>query len=284
MRLSPPEPRYARLRGKNLYAQHLAVARQLTARFSRLPGVQLVLGLGSLARGFADRWSDLDLVVLGHGPGLRKLWRGEQIHGGINVDLYPIDTMTSPASGWHDACRQAVSESVVLFSRNPKLLADLRRHLRLGRSEMRGRVIACLFELGAMGYQPRSWRNRQRHGYVWPLVPDLWLRRGCLASAHANADRALDMLLQLLFLLNGRLPPYVKWRLFLAPGLPWLPQGFTRHLDQITGAARNLAGYQQRQRHLLALIEAAVAELEHRRLLGPSTYRRFIERYLAYNM
>jgi hypothetical protein len=282
-RLCPQEPRYARLQGQNLYLQHLAVAKRLAARFSRLPGVDMVLGLGSLARGFADRWSDLDLAVLGHGRGLRKLWRGEQSYGGFSVDLYVIDTTLAPASTWSEARRQALAESVVLFSRNRRLLAHLRSHLRLSRGEMRDRVAQCLFELGAMGYQPRHWRGRKRHGYVWGLVPDLWIRRGCLLSAHANADRALDMLLQLLFLMNGRLPPHPKWRLFLAPGLPWLPRGFSQRPARMTAARRDLAGYRLRERHLLTLVEAVVTELERRALLGPDTYRRFVERYPDYN-
>jgi len=111
VRLGPPESCYKLLQGKNLYLYHVAVAEAIADRISNLSGVEIVLGLGSLSRGFADEWSDVDIAVLGRGHGLRRLWRGERSFAGLSIDLFVIDLDAAPPSKWDSSRRQDARRS-----------------------------------------------------------------------------------------------------------------------------------------------------------------------------
>jgi hypothetical protein len=127
-----------------------------------------------------------------------------------------------------------------------------------------------------LGFCPRAWVGQVRHGYLWPLPHDLWIRRGHLPSAHATADQALALALQLLFLVNARLPPDPKWLRFLAPGLPWLPEGAGGLLETAEAAPRDQAGFATRSDAILRLVEAASERLEAGRELAADIYRSYL--------
>lgn len=125
--LRPPNPAYTFLHSENIYLHHVALAEALSGAIQQLPGVEAILGLGSLARGFADQWSDLDLAVLGRGTGLKQLWKGERSLAGIDVDLFVIDLDTTPPSSWDDSRLQAYEESVILFARDTDIIKLLQQ-------------------------------------------------------------------------------------------------------------------------------------------------------------
>jgi len=103
-RVQPRLKGYESLKGQSWLLHHRAMARVLVEKLGHLPGVQAVLGLGSVARGFADAWSDLDLAVIlrgGHGVP----WRGERWFAGVSVDLYAVDLDASPSTGWDESRR-----------------------------------------------------------------------------------------------------------------------------------------------------------------------------------
>lgn len=282
-RLSPLDPRYLRLRGANLFAYHCAVAETLTERFSGVPGVEFVLGLGSLARGFADEWSDLDIAVLGRGEHLTRFWTGERWLAGLSVDLFVIDLDRSPPTTWDPERRQALEESRVLFHGRGHRVSSLRNVLKLRPRERRRALLDALFEIGWLGFSPTDWLMKDIYGYKWSLPPDQWLRRGCCASAHITIDRVLDKLIQLLFLLNHRRVPDPKWRRFLAPGLDVLPTGFLRAVEEIEALPRDAAHYRSRSERLLGLIAGAVRLLSREGILKGDLYSEFLGNSSDYN-
>jgi len=261
-RLSPPEPHYAFVQGENLYLHHVAVAEALVEQIQEDPGVEVILGLGSLARGFGDAWSDIDLAVLGRGPGVGKLWRGERWFAGLSVDLYPVDLEASPPSTWDDTRLQAFEESLVLFRRHPSAVQALRQALRLGTEARRERTRELLFKIGWLGFEPRTWYGQHKYGYTWALPHDLWIKRGCVAAAHVIIDRVLDYALQILFLTNDRRIPDPKWRHYLVSGLPWLPEDFHTLFKNVEEAPRDYRGFQLRSEALFLIIECLVERLE----------------------
>ncbi len=252
--LSPPKKAYTLLQGENLYLHHAALAEALTHSWQELPGVQAILGLGSLSRHFADAWSDLDLAVLGSGPDLAEFWRGERNLAGIDVDLFVVDLASSPPDAWDDSRLQAFEESVILFARNPSIIQLLQQAVRFDEKEQMLKIQEIVLKLGWIGFQPRAWYDLHTYGYLWSVPYDLWMRRGSTASAHATVDKALDLTVQLLFLTNGQRIPDVKWRRFLVPHLPWLPPHFASLLEQVDTGIRNADGFQSRATAVLRVV------------------------------
>jgi hypothetical protein len=247
------------------------MARVLSAKLSRLPGVQAVLGLGSVARGFADAWSDLDLAVILRG-GRGVPWRGERWFAGVSVDLYAVDLQASPIAGWDESRRQAFEEGIVLYSGPGFSLPAFRQALRLDERARREALVELLFKIGWLGFEPRGWYSRVVHGYRWALPHDLWLARGSVPAAHVMVDRVLDYTFELLFLINGRRPVDPKWRRYLVEHLSWLPPSFSRGLATLEGARRDHRGFGVRARVLHELVEAAVKELIRRGDLPKTPY------------
>jgi predicted nucleotidyltransferase len=261
----------------------MALAESLTAQIRKVPEAEVVLGMGSLARGFGDRWSDLDLAVLGHGLDAGPFWRGERYLAGVSVDLFVVDLASVPPSRWDVGRREAFEESVVLFRRDPALLRGLRRRLRLGRRERLERIRDLLFRLGWLGFAPREWYGKRKYGYHWELPPDVWVQRGSVSSAHGTVDQAYDMALQMLYLLNGRHVPDPKWRRFRAAGLAWSPEGFAGLRDQVEGGARDEPAYARRAEATVALVEGMVRHLEDRGEIEGDWYAAYLDSCPDYN-
>jgi RimJ/RimL family protein N-acetyltransferase/predicted nucleotidyltransferase len=267
---------YTLLQGENLYLHHAALALALTHSLQELPGVQAILGLGSLTRNFADAWSDLDLAVLGSGPDLAQLWRGERNLAGIDVDLFVVDLESSPPHTWDDSRLQAFEESVVLFARDSGIIQLLQQAVRFDEKEQVMKIQEMVLKLGWIGFQPRAWYDLHKYGYLWSVPYDLWMRRGSTASAHATVDSALDLTVQLLFLTNRQRIPDVKWRRFLVPHLPWLPPHFASLLEQVDTGIRNADGFQSRAAAVLTIVEGVVSYLEEMGKINGDLYQSYL--------
>jgi hypothetical protein len=282
-RLAPFDTVYRQLRGENLFLHHVALADCLSSKIRRLPQVELILGMGSLARGFGDQWSDLDLAVLGHGLRPEHLWRGERWLAGVSVDLFQVDLAASPVTRWKADRREAFQESIVLFCRDKVQAQRLRRGVLLSPRERRRRMLDVLFRLGWVGFAPHAWYGQTRHGYHWELPADVWVQRGCLSAAHATVDQAFDMLLQLLYLINRRHVPDPKWRRFRVTGLGWLPQDFTALREVVETSPRDASSYTRRAEAMLALVEQIVRHLEDCEDLGVDWYAAYLDICPDYN-
>jgi RimJ/RimL family protein N-acetyltransferase len=270
-RLSPKRQSYLRVQGQNVFFHHVALAEALIGQFAAVPGALAILGQGSLARGFADSFSDLDLVLVG--KGLSRLpWRGERWLAGVSVDLYAVDLQSARPEAWGSVCKQAFQESVVLWSSAAFDLRAFSDSLALKRRERRDALCELIFKMGWLGFSPSRWFGKVVRGYHWSLPHDLWLRRGSLASAHTTVDRVLDYLLELLFFLNGERPPDAKWRRYLVTDLSFTPPGFAKQLDRVERTARDERGFAARAKALRACIDATIEELEARGDLAANLY------------
>ncbi len=274
--LSLPKKAYTLLQGENMYLHHAALAEVVTHSLQELPGVQAILGLGSLFRHFGDSWSDLDLAVLGSGPDLAQLWRGERSFAGIDVDLFVVDLESFPPDTWDDSRLQAFEESVILFARDASIIQLLQQAVRFDEKEQIIKIQEIVLKLGWIGFQPRAWYDLHKYGYLWSVPYDLWLRRGSTASAHATVDRVLDFTVQLLFLTNRQRIPDVKWRRFLVPHLPWLPPHFASLLEQVDTGIRNEDGFLSRATAVLTIVEGVVSYLEEVGKINGDIYQTYL--------
>jgi RimJ/RimL family protein N-acetyltransferase len=282
-RIAPSDRRYVDLQGDNAFVYHLAVADSLASALASMDGVQAVLGLGSLARGFGDGWSDIDIGVLAKSGTANRFWRGERWIAGVSIDLYAIDLDMMPPMAWDHARRQAFEESIVLAEKTPGEAGRVLRPTRLKQVERRQEITKLVFQMGWLGFMPRAWRHENRLGYRWAQPSDLWLRRGHLASAHLTVDRAADMLMQILFLLNKRFVPYAKWRRFLVGGLSSLPGPFEQRMRCIDVTPRSRSGFYIRAQALLDLVDEVSLRLTRAGLLAGNVYARFVEESTDYD-
>ena len=83
----------AKLKGKNQIRKFRQVAERLVSEISSLEGVTGIVFSGSLVRGFADRFSDIDIMVFlskNDEPlrmQIRNIGLNEEKHSGIETDL-----------------------------------------------------------------------------------------------------------------------------------------------------------------------------------------------------
>jgi RimJ/RimL family protein N-acetyltransferase len=280
-RFSPWDSLFGALRGENIFLHHVALAESLADWFVAIPGVEIVLGLGSLSHGFADWDSDLDLAILCRGGTVdERLWIGERWMAGLCVDLSVVDFELSPPLSWDRGRRQAFHEGVILHGDGD--LAWLKDHVKLSSAERSARMVELLLEMGWIGFQPSAWSGREVHGYRWAASHDLWLRRGCLAAAQAAVDQALEAAIQLIYYLNWRHPPHPKWRRFLVLGLPWLPEGFNDLIAAAEARSPDERNFHDRSAAIFLMVTAIADELERTGQFTNDIYRRFLVAQTSY--
>jgi len=276
-RLSPQEPAYRLLQTENLYLDHVALAEALIDVIKNLQGVEVILGLGSLARGFGDQWSDLDLAVFGRGPDLYFLGRGEFNLSSVFLDLFVINLDASSLSDWGDSAKQAYEESVILFAKDTTIIDFFQQAFAFRKGEQVQKIQEILLKLGWIGFQPRQWYDTDKYGYFWTVPYDLWIRRGSITSAHTTIDLALEYTLHLLFLANGRRAPDIKWLRFLAPHLPWLPPSFNFFIEQVDVGKCDEPGFRSRAMSLLSIVEGIIQNIEEKGLINGDIYQSYID-------
>jgi len=124
---------------------------------------------------------------------------------------------------------------------------------------------------------------KMKYGYNWILPYDLWLRRGSIEAAHATVDNALDLAIQLLFLINNRHIPDLKWRRYLVSGLPWVPNDF--HVTLVKAEAKFLTkkNFMTRATAVLHLVEQLIQRMQKERLLNGDIYKNYLNSSVDYN-
>lgn len=282
LRLQPSNPRYKALAGHNIVDHHLASGMALARKLQDIPGVEAVIGLGSIGRNFADDSSDIDIMVLGRGTAVIQLQTGEHFVAGTSVDIFAVDLESAPVASWSRERREAVLEGVVLVASPNFDVRRLTKDCRLSPNERRLLVCDAFLRLGWIGFQPAEWDGQLLYGYKWTLVPNVWQQRGCLDCAHQTVDDALDLALQALYAVNHVHLPDRKWRLFLASGLPWQPRRFHAELKSVLRPARASDTYASRVCAVRRIVSSIGKEAVRRRLLGGDIYafwRQFADDY-----
>lgn len=188
--------------------------------------------LGAIPRGYFDAFADIDVAVFPKRgadiPPPEKFTRVE----GIEIQCWWSDYETERAAPWDMAKRWTYSQREIVHDPQGKLLEMLEEKVPLAAEERKRLILS--------GYILSEWYANR--------LADLWIARGSPAGAHQMIHFGLDRFLELLFVLNGRLVPDAKWRIFLAEKLPRLPERFPERIASI-----------------LTLSEISREELERRR-------------------
>lgn len=284
VRLFPPYEGYAKLLGLNIATWHRSLAGVVVDTLAGQPGIDAVLGLGSIGRDFGDRSSDIDLLVLARGAAARALPTGEHFIGGVAFDLFGADLDVAPPGSWSIGRRQAVEEAAILWCSTDFSPDGLRSEISVTESDLRILVAESLFGLGWIGCHPPSWTGTDRYGYPWEVAPTIWEQRGNLHAANATLDKALRLAMNLMFLALRRLPPDPSWAVVLCAALPLAPPSTAALLSLLDTAPRTWQTLDERVASFQRWVTEIVTSVTETVDLSSDLYREFVANSSEYRV
>ncbi|MEM3580202.1 MAG: nucleotidyltransferase domain-containing protein [Candidatus Bathyarchaeia archaeon] len=249
-----------RLKGKNRIKKFRKVAADFASQIAAHEGVAGILFLGGLVRGFVDKFSDLDVVVLlkNRNENLKRklvrLWRNMERCHRVEIDFEIHFIEDFRAYGWDDADRWEFSKAEVVFDPNREVRKVLDEKLKVSENFWKKRIVVCAEYL--------KW-------YCCPVrkgagtLAEVWIKRGDLKSAHYCLNYGVELLIRLIFALNREFLPAPKWRLFYSYSLKWLPKNYGRLIKEALRTGElSLVDFKRRLRALQALGREVFRKIE----------------------
>ena len=198
-------------------ADALAIAEEFASRFKR-EGVVGIVFLGGIARGYFDKFSDVDIIVFKRrNVDLGMKTEYELKYKGFVIDYEIVNYEDFVESEWDIERRWAFSKVKIFYDPEGKIKALIDRKVCLKDEEKKWLIIE--------GVTQSEWYCN--------VVSESWIYRNDVVSAHYSIFIALDELVKALFMLNNRLLPGSKWRIYLVQRLEWLPEEFNEKLREV---------------------------------------------------
>jgi predicted nucleotidyltransferase len=218
-----------KLKGENQIRKFRQVAEGLVSKMSSFEGVTGIVFIGGLVRGFADKFSDLDIIVFltRRDEQLRRqisdLGLDEQRRLGIDVDLEVHFLEDFKKWNWDEVDKWEFSRAEIVFDPKGEIKKVFSEKLRVPKDFWIKRIVVCGEYLKWYCCPPREEVG---------TVAESWIERGDLVAAHYCLNYAVDLLLRMVFALNREFLPAPKWRIFYSYGLKWLPENYRRLLGE----------------------------------------------------
>ena len=221
--------RMVKLKGKNQIRKFRQVAEGLVSKISSFKGVTGIVFIGGLVRGFADKFSDVDIIVFlsRRDERLRRRIRGLGVDGqkrlGIDVDLEVHFLKDFKRWKWDEVDKWEFSRAEIVFDPKGEIKKVFGEKLRIPKSFWVKRIVVCGEYLKWYCCPPKKDVG---------TVAECWIERGDLVSAHYCLNYGVDLLVKIVFALNREFLPAPKWRIFYSYGLEWLPENYKRLLGE----------------------------------------------------
>jgi len=221
----------AKLKGKNRIRKFRRAAEVLVSKIASCKGVAGIIFIGGLVRGFADKFSDLDIIVFlsKRDERLRRqiynLGLDEERLSGVEVDLEVHFLDDFKRWRWDEVDRWDFSRAMIVFDPEGDVRKVFDEKLRVSRDFWVRRIAACAEYLKWYCCPPREDVG---------TVAEAWTERGDLLAAHYCLNYAVDELLRLLYAINREFLPAPKWRIFYSYGLKWLPENYKELVEEAT--------------------------------------------------
>lgn len=215
----------AKLHGENRIREFREVAKELTSKLSSCEGVVGIAFIGGLVRGFADKYSDLDIVVLVSGKDeqlRKKLYKFSSYAAsqfGLDVDMEAHDAEDFRRRAWDEIDRWEFSKVKIVFDPHGVFGKILEEKLHMPRDHWTRRIAVLAEYLKWYCCPPKE---------TVGTIAESWVSRGDLLSAHYCLNYSVDLLLKIIFALNREHLPAPKWRLFYSYNLEWLPENYRK--------------------------------------------------------
>ncbi|MFW9979515.1 MAG: nucleotidyltransferase domain-containing protein [Candidatus Thorarchaeota archaeon] len=217
------------LHGENRIESFKRIADEMVKSISHFGSVEGILYIGGLTRDFADKYSDLDMVVLFNNDDpfakdfLTSLAAQHEDRSGLEIDVEIYFLEDYIAREWNEYTRWDLSHAIYVFDRQGEVKKQFENKLRLDDVDWRRRLAHPLVYL--------SWYCCPTEDYI-PSMIDLWNDRGHLISAQYSVNYSIDLILETVYALNRSYLPAPKWRLYYTHELEWLPPDFEASISE----------------------------------------------------
>ena len=221
--------RMVKLKGENQIRKFRQVAEGLVSKIVSFEGVTGIVFIGGLVRGFADKFSDLDIIVFLSRRNeqlrrkIRDLGVDEQRRLGIDVDLEVHFLEDFERWKWDEVDKWEFFRAEIVFDPHGEIKKVFSEKLKVPKDFWIKRIAVCGEYLKWYACPPQEEVG---------TVAESWIERGDLVAAHYCLNYAVDMLVRIVFALNREFLPAPKWRIFYSYGLKWLPENYERLLGE----------------------------------------------------
>jgi len=218
------------MKGENLIGVFKDAGAEIVKRLSKHKSVVGALFTGGIVRGFADKYSDVDVMIfLDHeDASVRssvRLLAGEidaRFSIETDIEVHVLDEYIQ--QDWGEYLKWDLSNGMVVFDRHGGLSELLKEKLAVAEEEWQLRIAKSMIYI--------SWYCFPEKEHV-PSMIDLWSDRGDSASAQYAVVYTLESIVELLYTLNRSFLPAPKWRIYNISQLTWLPKN---HVDALRDA------------------------------------------------
>ncbi len=209
------------LAGENNISLFRQMARRLASDIAGCKQVTGMVFLGGLARGFTDKYSDLDGMVFLERKNnvqeaqIRDMVAKEAKRSGIDIDLEVHLLKNFAKWKWTETSRWDFSHAKIAFDKKGRLRKTIEAKVNVPKEFWIKRIVQSA--------EYMKW-------YCCPIkesagsVAETWIERGDLVSAHYCVNYGVDLILKTVFALNKEFKPPPKWRVFYFDNLSWLPK------------------------------------------------------------
>ena len=214
-----------RLKGENQIKKFRQVAEGFISKIVSFKDVAGIVFIGGLVRGFADKFSDVDIIVFLSRRDeqvrrkIRDLGLDEQKRLGIDVDLEVHFLEDFRRWKWDEVDKWEFSRAEIVFDPKGEVKKVFREKLRVPKDFWIKRIVVCGEYLKWYCCPPREEVG---------TVAESWIERGDLVAAHYCLNYAADLLIRIIFALNREFLPAPKWRMFYSYSLKWQPMNYKK--------------------------------------------------------
>jgi predicted nucleotidyltransferase len=218
-----------KLKGENRIERFRQVAERLASKIASYKGVAGIVFIGGLVRGFADKFSDLDITVFlsRKDEGLKRriyeIGLYEERVAGIEIDLEIHFIEDFRRWKLNEADRWEFSRARIVFDPKKEVEKMLREKLRVSKNFWIKRIVVCGEYLKWYCCPPKKDVG---------TVAETWIERGDLVAAHYCLNYAIELLIRIVYALNEEFLPAPKWRIFHSYSLKWLPKGYKKLMKE----------------------------------------------------
>lgn len=267
------------LKGKNQIGRFRKIAEKLTSEIAEFEGVAGIVIAGGLERGFADRHSDVDILVFLRKKSqvlrnrILKLGSEEQKSSGVDVDLEVYFLEDFRKRRMSEILKWDLYHMQVAFDPQGETKQLLRQKTKVPRSFWIRRIVVCSEYLKWYCCPPRADVG---------TIAEAWVERGDMVSAHYCVNYGLDLIVDIVYALNREFVPPPKWKFFYSHSLRWLPNDYSRLLKEaLRTSALSVKDLSRRLSALRGLWQEILPKIEEETGLTPASMSKyFVEKVL----
>jgi len=217
-----------RFKGENQIVKFRRIAERLASKISSYEDVSGIVLLGGLARGFADRFSDLDIAVFlskGNEPLRRQIHQSaldEEKRSGIGIDILVYSLGDLESQHWGETKKWMFSEAKITYDPRGEIKKVFADKLAVPKDFWLKRIAVCAEYL--------KWYSCPAEGDS--TMSEAWIERGDLEAAHYCLNYSVEVPLRMIYALNREFVPAPKWRTFHSYELKWLPRDYREHIKE----------------------------------------------------